>query len=84
MFRKPMETARRVLKTWLILGSALLFVTAITGCDQIGDSDGSSPRAVFSSKSDPRSQMAMNHNETILRDATKEADIAEAVPEDRE
>ncbi len=39
MIRKINEKARRALKKSLILGGALLFIAAITGCDELSAAD---------------------------------------------
>lgn len=56
MIRRLIEKARRALKTSLMLGSVVLFVTAATGCDKLSVVQGADdPGAAVSAKADARS-----------------------------
>ena len=68
MIRNINEKARRALKKSLMLGGAMLFVTAVAGCDELSSS--SSAGSLTASLSPKASTWLFNsnHNETMLRD----------------
>ena len=56
MIRKINEKARKALKKSLLLGGAILFVTAATGCDKLSVVQGADdPGSAVSAKADARS-----------------------------